>query len=77
VSVVVSRHDGYATAVVEDDGKGFNLETAGAGRLGLIGMYERVALAGGVLNIESSEGAGTTVIARVPLAQSKGNDGHV
>jgi PAS domain S-box-containing protein len=77
VSVVVSRHEGYAIAVVEDDGKGFDPETAGAGRLGLIGMYERVALAGGVLTIESTAGVGTTVIARVPLAQGTGKDGHV
>jgi PAS domain S-box-containing protein len=77
VSVVVNRHDGHATAVIEDDGRGFNVETAGTGRLGLVGMYERVALAGGVLNIESTEGVGTTVIARVPVSYGKGNDGHV
>jgi signal transduction histidine kinase len=76
VSVVVSRQDGYATAAIEDDGRGFNVETAGTGRLGLVGMYERVALAGGVLNIESTEGVGTTVIARVPLAQGKGKNGN-
>jgi PAS domain S-box-containing protein len=72
VSVVISRHDGSATAVVEDDGVGFDPEAVGEGRLGLIGMYERVALAGGELDIESTPGTGTTIIARVPLG-----DGHL
>jgi len=35
--------------------------------LGLLGMRERIELVGGTLDIESSPGAGTTVIARVPL----------
>ena len=34
--------------------------------LGLLGMRERLALIGGVLKIESSEGAGTTIVAEVP-----------
>jgi signal transduction histidine kinase len=56
--------------VVEDDGLGFDAElpTATAGRLGLLGMRERVTLIGGTLTIESAPGRGTIVIARVPLA---------
>jgi signal transduction histidine kinase len=67
VSVLVTRKNGSVIAVIEDDGRGFD---AGAGRddgLGLIGMEERVALLNGRLQIESSEGAGTTVVAEVPL----------
>jgi PAS domain S-box-containing protein len=67
VSVVVSRHAGTATAAVEDDGVGFDPEAAGAGRLGLVGMRERVTLAGGELDVESAPGAGTTIIARLPI----------
>jgi signal transduction histidine kinase len=67
VSVVVSRYDGTATAVIEDDGVGFDPESAGRGRLGLVGMGERVALAGGELDVESAPGAGTTIIARIGL----------
>jgi signal transduction histidine kinase len=67
VSVVVGRHDGHATVAVEDDGVGFDPEDAAAsGRLGLVGMRERVALAGGGLDVESSPGNGTTVLARFP-----------
>ena len=36
-------------------------------RLGLIGMKERVAIAGGTLTIESSPGVGTTVRVEIPF----------
>jgi signal transduction histidine kinase len=68
VSVVVERHEGHAIAVVEDEGIGFDPIHAGVGRLGLVGMRERVMLAGGLLEIESEPQRGTTVIARVPIA---------
>jgi len=67
VSVLVTRKNGSVIAVIEDDGRGFD---AGARRdegLGLVGMEERVALLSGRLQVESSEGAGTTVVAEVPL----------
>lgn len=72
VSVAVSRHGGFATVAVEDNGVGFDPEAAPpAGRLGLIGMRERAALAGGTLDVESSPG-GTTVLARFRLAERGG-----
>jgi signal transduction histidine kinase len=67
VSVLVTRKSGSVIAVIEDDGRGFD---AGARRdegLGLVGMEERMALLDGRLQIESSEGAGTTIVAEVPL----------
>jgi signal transduction histidine kinase len=67
VSVLITRKNGSVIAVIEDDGRGFD---AGAGRdegLGLVGMEERVALLNGRLQVESSEGAGTTIVAEVPL----------
>lgn len=54
---------------VTDDGGGFDQEAATAG-FGLIGMRERAALAGGVLQVDSSPGEGATVTARIPLAQT-------
>lgn len=70
VSLVLQWSPGQAAVVVEDNGVGFDSESAmaTAGRLGLLGMRERVTLVGGTLTIESSPGRGTTVIARVPLA---------
>jgi signal transduction histidine kinase len=68
VGVTVGVSEGVATAVVEDDGAGFDPEAVGRGRLGLLGMRERLALVGGGLVVESAPGGGATVIARVPLA---------
>ncbi len=67
VSIVVTRREGLVTAVVEDDGKGFGAGGGGDDGLGLVGMKERVGLLGGRLAIESTEGAGTAVVAEVPL----------
>jgi PAS domain S-box-containing protein len=64
--VVVTARDGRVTVAVEDDGTGFD-PAAATDRLGLLGMRERVALVGGVLDVESSPGAGTTVIATIPV----------
>jgi PAS domain S-box-containing protein len=67
ISVVVERHSGDVIAIVEDDGVGFDPSATAQGRLGLVGMRERVMLAGGTLEIESGPGEGTTVIARVSV----------
>jgi PAS domain S-box-containing protein len=60
------------TVVVADNGKGFQLprslsDLAASGKLGLIGMQERVRLLGGTLTVDSDPGAGTTVVVRVPV----------
>jgi signal transduction histidine kinase len=65
VSIVLARARGMVTAVIEDDGRGFSPDGGGEG-LGLLGMGERLALLGGKLKIESSPGAGTTIVAEVP-----------
>ncbi|MEO8291016.1 MAG: GAF domain-containing protein [Gaiellaceae bacterium] len=66
VSIVLTRSSRAVTAVIEDDGRGFTPDAGGEG-LGLLGMGERLALLGGKLKIESSPGAGTTIVAEVPL----------
>ena len=67
VTVTLSRRDDTVTLVVHDDGKGFDPASVRDGSLGLVGMRERVALLGGRLTIDSSEGAGTMVKAEVPV----------
>ena len=66
VSVVITRTPDAVTAVVEDDGGGIEERDSGEG-LGLTGMRERLALLDGRLRIESTRGAGTTIVAEVPL----------
>jgi signal transduction histidine kinase len=68
VSIVVGRSGRTVTAVIEDDGRGFTPGVPNDGDgMGLLGMGERLALLGGKLKIESSPGAGTTIVAEVPL----------
>ena len=66
VSVVLSSSDGTVKVVIEDDGRGFEAGGGGQG-LGLAGMRERLGLLDGRLAIESTQGAGTTIVAEVPV----------
>ena len=52
---------------VRDRGPGFDVEAARARGFGLVGMTERVRLAGGTFWIESQPGSGTQVNARLPV----------
>ena len=62
--------------LVSDDGRGFDLARKHSG-FGLAGMRERVELTGGELQIESKPGAGTRVMASVPLAAPRAGLGVV
>jgi signal transduction histidine kinase len=66
VSVILVRREEKVTALVEDDGGGFDPGAADEDGLGLLGMRERAALVDGRLVVESS-GSGTTVAVEVPL----------
>jgi PAS domain S-box-containing protein len=72
VSILLERRRDYILLIVEDNGKGFDVEAVlgmpqGQSRLGVLGMQERTALIGGSLEMESSPGAGTTVFVRIPV----------
>ena len=67
VSILLQRRSHAVHLVVEDDGAGFDPAVPREGALGLAGMRERVALAGGKLQIESTPGGGTTLVAEVPV----------
>jgi signal transduction histidine kinase len=60
---------------IKDDGKSFNVERVlhaeGNGRLGLLGMRERLEMVGGNLVVESAPGTGTTVNAQIPLGKAR------
>jgi len=70
-SVVLMCRDSMLVTIVEDDGRGFDVEkvmtSADGKRLGLFGMYERVSLIDGHLAIESEPGNGTSIFVEVPL----------
>ena len=67
VSVLLGRRDGFVVAVIEDDGSGFDPLRTREDARGLSGMRERMALVGGRLLVESASGAGTTLVAEVPV----------
>jgi signal transduction histidine kinase len=66
-SVVVQADETELSADVVDRGRGFDLEAArNAGRLGLVGMTERIRLLDGTLELESRPGGPTRVRATIP-----------
>jgi PAS domain S-box-containing protein len=71
VSLLLERHREHLAVVLEDDGVGFDVaggtEGVGGGRLGLLGMHERVRLLGGTVEIESAPGQGTALYLRIPV----------
>jgi signal transduction histidine kinase len=67
VSVSLARRASGVAAVIEDDGAGFDQRATREDAIGIIGMRERLALLDGRLEIESRKGAGTTIVAEVPL----------
>jgi signal transduction histidine kinase len=72
VKVLLEAKDGRIRAVVEDDGRGFDVDTVyssriGAHSLGLRGIQERATLLGGTFEIVSQIGKGTRLTVEIPL----------
>lgn len=69
-AIRVAFGEGSVQVAVKDDGRGFTSEEAEAraqaGHLGLIGLRERVELAGGALRVSSAPGQGTTLAFSLP-----------
>jgi signal transduction histidine kinase len=77
VSVILACDDDEISAIVEDDGIGFDFEhKRNPKQLGLLGMNERAQLVGGEVVVESSPGQGTTVLVRVPIPPVDGSSDH-
>lgn len=71
VSIVIAATNAGVRAQIVDDGDGFDVErtlveAARLGRLGLVGMGERIRLLGGRLEITSSPSGPTTISATIP-----------
>ena len=67
VSLRVVGVSGELEIEIRDDGVGFNPRALQPGRYGLLGMRERLRLAGGQLDIQSEPGQGTRLLIRFPL----------
>jgi signal transduction histidine kinase len=69
IDVSLNYHATGARLEVHDDGRGFIMtgsKSGPAGHYGIRGMHERAERAHGMLEIQSSPGSGTTVIAETP-----------
>jgi signal transduction histidine kinase len=72
VSVILEHRYNQLLTIVEDDGRGFDVDAVNflpdeERGLGLLGIRERVALIGGNLKIESYPRTGTTLVTRIPI----------
>jgi NarL family two-component system sensor histidine kinase YdfH len=67
-TVRLANVDGHLLVEVRDDGSGFDPLAVGQGHYGLLGMRERVRLAGGSLQVISRPGEGTAVVLHLPLS---------
>jgi len=67
VHISLSRENNTLVLKVQDDGVGFSPAARGNTGFGLSQMRERVVQLNGSLDIHSSLGHGTTVVARIPL----------
>ncbi len=74
-SVTLEFKDSQLSLLVEDDGVGFKPPErlglyAEKGRLGVIGMQQRILSAGGTMQLESFPGQGTKIVATIPYSAS-------
>lgn len=70
--VLIAFQEGKVSVLIKDNGAGFQLpekvsDLSRSGKLGLMGMQERVQLLGGSLEIQSEAGKGTTVRIEAPI----------
>jgi signal transduction histidine kinase len=68
VHIIVVRRERSLVLTIEDDGRGFSRARVPGGRLGLVGMRERIASFNGALDIESKRGTGTRLTIEIPLS---------
>ncbi len=77
VGILLHRRDIYVELIIEDDGKGFDPDMIASNHdgksIGLLNMRERASFVGGVFQIESNGGEGTTVFVRIPTTPDESN----
>jgi signal transduction histidine kinase len=74
VEVEIKKLRDWICLTIKDDGKSFDVKrvllTKGDGRLGLLGMRERLEMVGGSFKVESAPGKGTTITAKIPSGKA-------
>jgi len=79
VEISIRKLNGAVCMRIKDNGKGLSAESPWHGqknkRLGLLGMRERLEMAGGHFAIASGPGKGATVTAQIPLEKANARRG--
>jgi PAS domain S-box-containing protein len=71
IMITLDEQNEEVVLKIEDDGIGFMVQQIGQKKtLGLLGMRERAQMMGGEVEVTSSPGNGTTLVARIPVQQS-------
>ncbi|MFQ5615030.1 MAG: HAMP domain-containing protein, partial [Anaerolineales bacterium] len=74
-SVLINRRGSEIVAIVEDNGRGFDITQAKKNdRLGLLGIQERADLLGGRITVESSPEKGTSLFIYLPVPPPPDNE---
>lgn len=73
VRIKMTAGEGKVAALIEDDGKGFDVAAilrprAGKESVGLVGIQERTALLGGTFTLKSNPGKGTSLRVEIPAS---------
>ena len=74
IRMTLDQAPGEVRLTVEDDGQGFDPQTAFSalgGHFGLLGMRERAERLGGSLRVDSSQGRGTRVELQIPVSSRR------
>jgi len=76
VSFAVKENEGYITLIIEDDGKGFDVNKVRSSHspekgLGLDAMEERARMLGASLEIKSRVGEGTRITLTIPMEEAR------
>lgn len=67
IQINVSIYEGFVTAYVKDNGKGFDKNTIPKDRQGIRNMYMITGILKGALSIESAPGSGTVIMCKIPV----------
>ncbi len=70
VQLILTMKEQMVTLSIADNGSGFDTTSSGRLGVGLLSMQERMRELGGDVEIESTSGKGTTILARCPLPTS-------